>query len=455
MSVADGVRIGILLALLAFSVLLTLRRNTTQIGLLEFVAYLWFWLVVSEFLMFRSGNPEDLYEQRYGLYAYLELGLWAMLAMGALFAFILFPSSFRKMLRPPLAVLTLYMLVVAGSVFLSPNFSYSLAWAIKLIAVVLILLLMYKALRTPTDVQIIMKVVWWAFLVLTFFPLVQLVYGFDNLWTEEGRLGGFFSPMVVSMYSAIFVTITLFYRYEQKGVRFYLPLLLGALMIMVLGGGKTAIAAGLFAICLMILNVSRHRILSSLGFLFLFTILLTLSIILNLPLTRYIEIYEESGALFTLTGRLVLWGEAIPRIGNHLLFGHGYAASRFFGFEYGGLGPTWPYPASMHNSFLETLYNNGIVGFALVGWIHVSIIQRMLSLRRMRRLKVWREGLPKHLITLFAPQYIFLAIHGQMNADFGGKVYAPFILLLTTFVLLTRIDEMNKEAATTSVATSV
>jgi O-antigen ligase len=141
------------------------------------------------------------------------------------------------------------------------------------------------------------------------------------------------------------------------------------------------------------------------------------------PLGDYFNQYHSGGNAATLSGRTMLWSAVIPAILQNPIFGHGYVASTFVYIELNAVG--WAAP-QLHNGFLETLYNTGGIGFVVL-LIVILLIPRALF-RVLRRTAtsdpVYRIG--AGCIALYA----VLLMNGLFNATFGGRVRAPFALLM-------------------------
>jgi O-antigen ligase len=107
--------------------------------------------------------------------------------------------------------------------------------------------------------------------------------------------------------------------------------------------------------------------------------------------------------------------------------GNGYAAGRFVSLQVEG---AFTEAGNLHNGFLEALYNNGVIGLATVVAMHVAILRNLASV-----LKGTRRGagnvMPIGILTL----YTNILINGFFNATFGGRAYAPFMLLMGLVVV--------------------
>jgi len=124
-----------------------------------------------------------------------------------------------------------------------------------------------------------------------------------------------------------------------------------------------------------------------------------------------------------LTGRIPLWGAAMPEVWKKPILGHGYLASTFVAIQV----PEIDWSAShMHNGFLEVLYNNGLVGFFLMVMIHLVVVYNLVRLIRRAPPADFRYQLAVGCLAL----YVNLLVGGFFNASFGGRAWSFFMMLL-------------------------
>jgi O-antigen ligase len=87
---------------------------------------------------------------------------------------------------------------------------------------------------------------------------------------------------------------------------------------------------------------------------------------------------------------------------------------------------------------LEALYNNGVLGFAVVLAICIVI---PINLYRVLRLASATDPIYRIGAGCLA-LYTFLLINGFFNSSFGGKATAPFMLLLSLVVVSNKLLEL-------------
>ena len=195
---------------------------------------------------------------------------------------------------------------------------------------------------------------------------------------------------------------------------------------MLLAGGKAGIVGGVLSVMLFFLLKKKvgSALLSIVAIVVLGFVLLSVVA----PLRGYVDSYAEEGQADNLTGRTDLWVAAIPLIRQSPIFGQGYMASKFVSLEVEGV--RWD-ASHLHNSFLEVLYNNGIVGLVLILFMHAAIIKNLLHVIR-------QPGAPRELYEIavgFLAVYANLLINSFFNATIGGRPSTLFMIFLALFVL--------------------
>ena len=152
------------------------------------------------------------------------------------------------------------------------------------------------------------------------------------------------------------------------------------------------------------------------------------------PLQNYVSTYHAGS---TLTGRTEIWQNSIPAIRQKPVFGHGYLASKFMWMnQRGSIEDIAPH---MHNGFLETLYNNGLIGLALLLGMHGAILTNLFHAKKA--LLVSRQHETRDLqqaniliVGCFA-LYLNLLIYGLFTPAFGGRPTAHFMVFLSILSL--------------------
>jgi hypothetical protein len=148
------------------------------------------------------------------------------------------------------------------------------------------------------------------------------------------------------------------------------------------------------------------------------------------PVGNYF-LHYNGGA--TLTGRTDIWNMALPKIRQHPWLGHGYLASKFM-----WVSMTGPFAevGHLHNGFLETLYNQGVIGLICLLGMHISILANLLFAKKTSD-KVHSRldlGVLNVLVIGSFCLYLDLLINGLFTVAFGGRPTAHFMMFLAVLV---------------------
>lgn len=101
---------------------------------------------------------------------------------------------------------------------------------------------------------------------------------------------------------------------------------------------------------------------------------------------RFAEIFRQPGIGArenSFAWRVGLWQQCLPTIRDHLAFGNGLASFKTFSALL--IGPGREGPAA-HNSYLEVLFESGLVGLGAYAFVFIAVLQRLWGdFRRMVR----------------------------------------------------------------------
>jgi O-antigen ligase len=392
---------------------------------------LWWFLLCSEAFFPRSNNGiENAAAGKFALTAYTEAMFWVFLAV----CFLIVCSrdwprmthAFRgrRMLLPILA------LICVLSVAWAPEKSYSLAWSFKLLLGIAIASYCAVCLRTLRDLRSLLIVTFWAFAFLTLAPVVEATvnpssaFGGTSLGREavieQGRFHTTTHPLTIGGRAGILSLLALlFYSLERK--RKMIAVAFGCAVIVALAGAKTAFLAAAISVALFF--ALRKRLMA--GFAFVAAVaVLALLVISMTAVGSYVRDYMHNDEFMTLSGRTDLWAAAWPEITSHIAIGHGYVASKLVSME---TGIPW-YAGHMHNAVLESLYNNGLLGFLPIVLINAFIIADLVKLYR----HAGRQELRLVAMSLLAI-YAFVFLNGLTEPYFGGQASAFYLLFIALF----------------------
>jgi O-antigen ligase len=129
----------------------------------------------------------------------------------------------------------------------------------------------------------------------------------------------------------------------------------------------------------------------------------------------------------------------MPFILQHPILGQGFIASRFVAV----IHPDTPFSSShMHNSFLETLYNNGLIGLVLVLMINYVIVRNL-----WRTVRASASPELRYLAVGAMAAYINLLINAMFNATFGGRPDCSYLMLIAMVVISIQLVRLSQSPA--------
>jgi O-antigen ligase len=419
--------------LFACSMLIQQYSDPNKIYLTVGIIVGWF-LIVAGSVLVRLGTIDTAGEGEFSQAATGEALIWIACVFLLIFFSLWRPHYLKILFRNNHKWVTLFAGLALASSTYSPDFLYSLAWAFKLIIIVIYLAMWESGVSKFQDIRRFIQIMYSAFFIVAVMPFVQ-VFQDPAFLFQGGRLGGIFAATGVSGAGGMLflLSLLLFYDGNQKRLFYAVTSLIG-LLIMLLGGGKTAIIASVASGAIFFTLLGKPR----LSILFLALILLSLfcAFMVKLPIVTYLLYYQDSGFIWTLTGRTILWNASINSILDHLLLGHGYVSSKFASILIEDV--SWP-AGHMHNAFLEVLYNNGIIGLILIVIINLSIVKNIVIILRSNLFKSV-QSMGAGMLTL----YLFLLINGMFTASFGGRPHAGFTLFLAIFSISERLKFVGK-----------
>lgn len=430
---ADLARLFVACGLVLASLFLTYKttpHDSDRLGL-RLGMVLWWFVLCSEAFFPRTNNGIDnAAAGRFALTAYTEATFWLFLSVCFL---VVFARDWRRlknwfrgrrMLLPLIAALSLL------SVAWAPEKGYSLAWSFKLCLGVAIVSYCAASLRTLRDLRSMLLVTFWAFTFLTLAPVLEATlnpsaaFGGTSLGREavieQGRLHSTAHPLTIGGRAGIMALLALlFYSLERKTRM--VAVAFGCAVIIALTGAKTAFLAAALAVGL--LFALRRRMIAGIGFVAAIGVLAVLVISMT-SVGSYVRDYLKNDEFMTLSGRTELWAAAWPDIQSHFILGNGYVSSKLVSMD---KDVSW-YAGHMHNGFLESLYNNGLLGLLLVIYVHVIIVSDLVKLYRHSHKKELRL-----VATSLLALYAFVFLNAFTEPYFGGQASAFYLFFLALF----------------------
>lgn len=394
------------------------RRSAFKVGLA-----IWWFLLVSDELFFRAGGIESGFEGHFDPLAYAEAISWVFAFLVLMLISTGAPGYLSRIFSGPSKWLSLFALVCLLSSAYSPRPIYSFVWAVKLWLVVLLLQMCAACMHDLNDVRAFFHVTFWALLVLTVSPAIR-AFADPSATFWQGRLNAPGShPVTLSETSAalLLVSLTLYSLRRQKWL---IPFGIIAATVMIRSGGKAGIVAGIVSAVLFFVFQKKFALASGLlaGF-----SLLGVVVVSTTSLSGYVEEYQKSGALSSLTGRTVLWTSAWPDIMQVPLWGHGYMAAKWVSVQVEGV---FAGAGSLHNAFLDVVYNNGLIGLVL--FLAVLIVLSK-NLRHVLKNPPGRDAYLLAVGTLAL--FINTLLNGLLEGTLGSQVHSIFALFLGLVVV--------------------
>jgi O-antigen ligase len=394
------------------------RRSTFKVGLA-----IWWFLLVSDELFFRAGALESGFEGHFDLLAYAEAISWVFSFLVLMLISTGAPKYLSRIFSGPYKWLSLFALVSLLSSAYSPRPIYSFVWAVKLCLVVLLLHMCAACMRDLNDIRAFFQVTFCALLLLTVSPAIR-AFADPSTGLRQGRLYAPGShPVTLSETSAalLLVSLTLYSLRRQKWL---IPFGIIAATVMMRSGGKAAILAGIVSAVLFFAFQKKFALASGLlaGFL-----LLGVVVVSTTSLSGYLEQYQKSDALGSLTGRTEVWTSSWPDIMQAPLLGHGYMAAKWVSVQVEGV---FAGAGSLHNAFLDVVYNNGLVGLVL---FLAALIVVSKNLRHVLKNPPGRDAYLLAVGTLAL--YLNILINGLFEGNFGSQVHSIFVLFLGLVVV--------------------
>ena len=425
---------GLLLLILAYSSFAHARgravaESTTTFAVLR---VLWLFLLIDD-VIFNFGRQNPLSSELQGKFtsaAYGEVILW-MVSAGILTIVTLprLKEVLPTVFAGPYKWMTIFLLVCIGSAVYSVSPGYTLAWSFKLAIDVWMVILLCISTHDEGGIRSLLSTTALSISIVLLMALVQIPIDPENSFLD-GRLGGVAYPTVLSELGGLLLLISLV-SFGLARAKWCVPAAVLASTVMMLGGGKIAIVAAMFSVGVFFALQRKAGagalVVGGLGAIGVAVLLLT-------PTGGYIAKYANSDKAGSLTGRVELWKAQLPEIKDHIVVGHGYLASKFVPapFKQGD----WQV-GSLHNAYLDVLYNLGIMGLIILLMMHYWIVQNLLYVRKHSG-----DAATFSLACGLLAIYINLLINSPFAVPFGGRPYAFFMVFLALLGLSYRLRQM-------------
>lgn len=328
----------------------------------------------------------DIADKSLDLQVLVKLGVWAL---GLALAIALAGFWIRKIFRIDNILQPVLLVLVFASCFYAPNFSYSLASAFSLAAVLFLLLLSSEVLGRR---QVLRLIICASTLVAALSILVYFIspdFGRMKMWTSAGlvpgsRLSGITGTANAIGYISAFTLLLLYYYRLWLPQKIFLTYwLFVATNVVALGmsQSRTSIVALVLAIALAgLVRASTARL--AMLFLAICTGIIFFAVIDFDLLFSLLSRSGDVSEITTGTGRTRIWTTAIDLISQRPVFGWGYASSNvLLPAASGDVGHT---ATHAHNAFLQIALSTGLVG--LFVFCALIVIKTYYAVRSGERL---------------------------------------------------------------------
>ncbi len=402
------------------------------------ILILWWGLLVSQEVFNYHSDVTSVSASDFAPEAFTEIILWVIVSCGVFVTLLKSPQYLRGMFEGDYKWVTWLALYSIVSCAYAPSVAFSLAWAFKLGLVVLVVHLCSREMSEVAGIRAFLAAILWGLVLLVLLPTVRSIFEPDPLaGSTQGALEFRFlheAPTEISALAGLLLILCLT-LYPAKKQKYLIAIAAVSFVLMIIAGGKTGIGAGFLSGILF--YALQRRVKAALGFTAVITLGIMLAILFT-PLGQYAANYMKLGEAASLTGRTEIWTSSWPLILNSPILGHGFYSSRFRTLMYSGESFS---AIHLHNSFLETAYNNGVLGLGLLLMMLFVIVR---NLWRTARGSASNEV--RYLAIGCLAAFVNLFINGMFNANFGGRPFAPYMIMIGMVVVssqLWRIAQMQ------------
>jgi len=400
------------------------------------VFLIWWGLLVSEEVFSYRSNLTSVSGAEFASQAYAQGILWLVALAGLLITLLKFPQPLRGLFQGDYKWMAWLTVVSILSSLYAPNPAFSLAWGFKLGLVVLVLHLCSRQMSEPEDICKFLNTTVLAFVFLTVLPTFRSLFESDPLGeygTHELEQRFREAPTGISSLAGLLLILCLTI-YSPRKRKWPLAIAALAFIIMLTAGGKTGIVAGF--LCGILFYALQKRFKAILGFGAIAILGFVLAVRFT-PLGQYFDNYLRLEQFSSFSGRTGLWTFVMPLVLEKPILGHGFNASRFVAVLY----PNTPFSSThMHNSLLEAVYNNGLVGLVLLLMVLVVIARNLWRTVHSAQNEV------RYLAIGCSAAFANLFVNGMFNASFGGRPDASYMMLIALLVISSQLWRLAKES---------
>jgi len=317
-----------------------------------------------------------------------------------------------------------YILVLSVSSCLSDYFEFSAWQVLSLVSVITFGVAVCEGHGTSNVPQTILRATGITYLVVCVLSIAGIWLMHDVVYDTSGAGGARFcgifgKPGMMGSASGILLGIALFggCKWRHFNRTYQLIAALAALSCLALTGARTFwVAAAVAAVIVSWFYLqNRFKVYGAVSALVGFVVLLAAIGDYKVSQPTQNEILRTE-SIENLSGRTGVWAEAMTRLGERPWFGYGFGAGGIGAVvDFGAVAsstPAWSTVPTLHDGYVQSLMDSGMVGTALYGLVIGMAVFRMMV----------RDKRKKHGAECFA--LVFLAV---------GNVGESVIFTASTF----------------------
>jgi O-antigen ligase len=95
----------------------------------------------------------------------------------------------------------------------------------------------------------------------------------------------------------------------------------------------------------------------------------------------------------------------------------------------------------MHNSLIEAMYNNGLIGLSLILMVQFVIVRNL-----WRTIRIAASPELRYMAVGCLAAFVNLFINGMANATFGGRPDGPYMMLIALVAISIHLLQLSKAA---------
>lgn len=301
--------------------------------------------------------------------AVILIGCWLWLIAG---------TGVRHLIQSPLIIMVLYALLIGISLLYTPDIAWPAYGLFKLTALIIALGVLSTVIQTSSQLKRAIDFVVGALMVILGFYFFDIVRGAAEKASGRYRADWIHPNQITLIAVTVLLILTIRFlasSQPENRLRSLAPLGFAAVCAL-LAGSKSSLGAAAIALFIATLIILVKKPTGSMLARILALVLgmfgvVNYFLVNNIGIAAHLMVYEEANTDPTsLTGRVPVWQTAISdtlATPFSTIFGHGYLSTFSIGLE----GEFWTARQS-HNSFIQTFFDLGLIGVAIVATLYLS-----------------------------------------------------------------------------------